>query len=65
MAYEIRPHVRFSPKATELPRGSEMTRWAESCREQMQQVTRYSITSSARSRTEVGIDTPSALAVFR
>jgi len=26
--HKIRPNVRFSPKATELPRGSEMTRCA-------------------------------------
>jgi hypothetical protein len=26
---KIRPNVRFSPKATELPRGSEITRWAK------------------------------------
>jgi len=43
--------------------------WAITGREQMQQTTlanaRYSITSSARSRIDVGTDTPIALAVFR
>jgi hypothetical protein len=32
-----RVEVRFTPKATQLLRGSEMTRWAKSCREQVQQ----------------------------
>ncbi len=35
--HKTRPNVRFSPKATELPRGSEMTRCAKIGREQSQQ----------------------------
>ena len=27
--HKIQPNVRISPKATELPRGSEMTLWAQ------------------------------------
>jgi hypothetical protein len=47
--------VHYAPLATEIARRSEMTRWANSCREQVQQKSAaegqiYSITSSAMVR---------------
>ena len=56
--HKIRPNVCFSPKATELPRGSEMMRCAIG---DMASV--YSITSSAMTSSFSGTSRPSALAV--
>jgi len=60
-----RVDVRFTPNATELTRGSEMTRCAKTGREQSQHDEAYSITSSALTSRVFGTVKPSAFATFR
>ena len=57
--------VRFAPKASQLLRGSEMTRCARTGCEQSQQNNPYSITSSAMASSPGGKLRPKALAVLR
>jgi hypothetical protein len=55
-------NVRFAPKATELLRRREMTRWAKCGLPHRSMLS--SITKSARSRNDSGIVNPSASAGF-
>jgi hypothetical protein len=57
--------VRFAPKATQLLRGSEMTRCAISVLMHRDRRHLYSITSSARARSWVGNSSLSAFAALR
>ena len=58
-------HVRFAPIASEPSHRSDSTRGAKSGCEQSQQMTSYSMTSSARAESVGGTSMPSAFAVLR
>jgi hypothetical protein len=64
--FRSRRRVRpVCPNQRTLSQAVETQSRAISCREQMQQVARYSMTSSARRSSDVGMSRPSALAVLR
>src|SRR5262245_30446759 len=61
----LRTRVRLAPDFGHVRQLSYWSRCAISGREQMQQLHRYSITSSARASTDGGTSRPSAFAVLR
>jgi hypothetical protein len=57
--------VRFTPESGHCLARLTCLLWAKSCREQVQQPARYSITSSAVASSGPGIVTPNAFAALR